>query len=74
MGTETIYVELLDEGVDVWRPVAAEPLGEDRYRLVAPADYDPETKKWAFLPGTVVRRKARRLSDGLVFVATENGE
>jgi hypothetical protein len=27
MGAETIYVELLDEGVDVWRPVEAEPLG-----------------------------------------------
>lgn len=72
VATETIYVELLDEGVDVWRPVDAEPLGDGRYRLLPPSDYDPEIETWAFLPGTVVRREARRLSEGTVLVAVED--
>jgi len=72
MATETIYVELLDEGVDVWRPVDAGPLGEGRYQLLAPADYDPETETWALLPGTVVRREVRRLGGGPVFIAVED--
>jgi hypothetical protein len=73
MATETIYVELLEEGVDVWRPVEAQVLGDGRYRLLAPPDYDSETETWAFLPGTVVRCEARRLSDGIVFVAVAGG-
>jgi hypothetical protein len=42
--TETIYVRLLDEGVDVWRPVSAETLGEGRYRIVS-ENTDPEDEK-----------------------------
>lgn len=69
--TRTIYVELLDEGVDVWRPVEAEPLGGRRYRLIAPDDYDPEAETWAFLPGAIVRCSERILSEGRVTVAIE---
>jgi hypothetical protein len=29
-----IYMALLDEGVDVWRPVLAERLHDDVYRIV----------------------------------------
>jgi hypothetical protein len=64
IATETVYVQLLDEGVDVWRPVEAEPLGGDRYRLLATPDYDPEFERWAFLPGSIVRCKPRRLTEG----------
>jgi hypothetical protein len=71
MAIETIHVELLEEGVDVWRPVDAEPLDDGRYRLLAPADYDPDVETWAFLPGTTVRGEARRLSGGTVLVAVE---
>ena len=31
---ETVYVKLLEEDVDVWRPVEAERLEGDRYRLL----------------------------------------
>jgi len=62
---------LLDEGVDVWRPVDAEPLGDGRFRLIAPLNYDPEIETWAFLPGVVVRRLQRNLSEGPALVAVE---
>ena len=32
--TTTVYVSLLGEGVDVWRPVSAEHIREDIYRIV----------------------------------------
>lgn len=41
----TIYVALLDEGVDVWRPVAAEHLGSDLYRLI---DETPAGEVWEY--------------------------
>jgi hypothetical protein len=69
MATETVYVALLEEGVDVWRPVDAEPLGDGRFRLIAPPDYDAETETWAFLPGTVVWCFERLLSEGPALVA-----
>ena len=71
MTTETVYVELLDEGVAVWRPVEAEPLGDGLYRLLAPQDYDPEVEVWAFVPGTVVRCAELILSEGPEIVAVE---
>jgi len=70
--TETIYVELLDEGVVVWRPVDAQPLGSGRYRLLAPAGFDPALETWAFPPGAIVRCETRMLSEGAVPVAVED--
>lgn len=65
----TVYVALLDEGVDVWRPVPAAHIGDDVYRLSA--DPVPEEEQWAFEPGTVVRCEWRLLSDGETLVAVE---
>ena len=42
----TVHVQLLDEGVDVWRPVPATQLGAGRYRIEATHDYDPEIETW----------------------------
>jgi hypothetical protein len=54
-----VYVELLDEGVDVWRPVAAEHLGGNLYRLIGER---PEDEVWRFAAGDVVKCQTRRLS------------
>ena len=48
-----IYVSLLDEGVEVWRPVIAERLDRDVYRIVEQL-YDGETERWQFEPGDAV--------------------
>jgi hypothetical protein len=63
-----ILVELLDEGVECWRPVAAQRLSEDTYRIVDPV---PEGETWQFQPGQIVRCKRRRLSDGVRLTAYE---
>lgn len=64
-----VFVRLLDEGVDVWRPASATALGEDRYRLIAPVAYDPETETWEFLPDAVVECETRALSGRPALVA-----
>ena len=57
----TVYVRLLNEGVDVWRPVQARRLSEATYRLSdTPAPGDEE---WTFRPGDVVAGLV--LGDGL---------
>jgi hypothetical protein len=68
--TTKVYVCLLDEGVDVWRPVSAEHVEGDRYRIVGEPP-DPEDEKWEFLPGQVVRCRLQQLSEGEFLVAYE---
>jgi hypothetical protein len=43
-----IYVELLDEGIKVWRPVPARKL-DSGYQLLPPDDYDPLCETWRFM-------------------------
>jgi hypothetical protein len=49
--TCTIYVELLDEGVTVYRPVEALPDRDGSFRLPESA---PEGELWPFAPGSRV--------------------
>jgi hypothetical protein len=67
--TETIYMELVGEGVAVWRPVDAERREDGLYRILSrPPD---ETETWKFPPGAVVRCKQKRFSGGTALVAFE---
>jgi hypothetical protein len=65
----TIYVELLNEGVTVYRPVEAVPEGDGSYRLPheAPAD-----EHWRFEPGSRVICESQDIERGgeLQLVAT----
>ena len=63
----TIYVRLVDEAVDVWRPARAQPLVEGIYRLASSAV--PETETWEFPPGSLVAGEMKELSEGVVLVA-----
>ena len=57
----TVYVRIVNEDVDVWRPVDAEHVGGDLYRLIGDT---PEGEQWQFDTNDVVRCERRRLSDG----------
>jgi hypothetical protein len=56
--TETIYVWLPEEGVDVFRLVTAQPVRDDLYRLI---DAPPEGEVWEFQQGDTVRCRRRQL-------------
>ena len=63
-----IYVSLLDEGVDVWKPVQAERLGNDTYRILR-QPYDRSVETWQFEPGDVVLCEMVESSDGRMLAA-----
>ncbi len=68
--SDTIYIRLLDEGNDVWRPVGAARLSESVYQIADQTISDDES--WEFQPGAVVRVEHRVFRDheeGLVAVA-----
>ncbi len=64
MEEETIYVYLLEEGTDVWRPVRAVKVQDDWYRILA-ANPDPNDEEWQFTTGDVVRCEMQLRSNGM---------
>lgn len=68
LGTEaTIFVRLLDEGTDVWRPVLARAVGGGLFQI---ADQSPpDDEAWEFQPGEWVSVETKTLSDGECMVA-----
>lgn len=60
--TITIYMPLLNEGTNVWRPVTAERLRHNNtFRIAGPQSAGEE---WAFAAGTVVAGEPHRFDDG----------
>jgi hypothetical protein len=68
---ETIYVYLLDEGTDVWRPVDADHVSGNKYRILS-VNPDPDDEHWQFNAGDVVATEMRELSGGLCLVAVSS--
>jgi len=67
----TVYVALLDEGTHVWRPVAAERISGELFRLAGPV---PRGERWEYQPGELVQCRERLFSGGeRGLVAVERG-
>ena len=64
-----IYLKLLDEGVDAWRPARAEHLQGNVYRIID-QPYDRGTENWQFEPGDEVICELVDSSDGQILAAT----
>lgn len=69
----TIYVKLLDEGIDVWRPVNAEKVknGSAFYILPSPDNIQPDGEAWEFSPGSYVLVREVNLEGKVSKVAFE---
>ena len=59
---ETIYVALIGEGTSVWRPVEAELIKANQYRILSRND-NPEDEEWEFKTGDIVNCEQRLLKD-----------
>jgi hypothetical protein len=68
MTRRTIYVALLGEGTDVWRPVEAEEHRDGLFRILS-ENSKPDDERWEFPQGAIVRCERRSLSEGPALVA-----
>ena len=69
-----IYIYLLDQGVDVWRPTEGEMVADLIFKVLPTDNYDPELEHWEFPPGSIVRCEKHILGDlggNIVMVAVE---
>lgn len=64
-----IYIQLLDEGTKVYRPVPACEIGNNIYEVNGFEIYDPEDEVWEFSPGTYVLVEEQKLDEKIVLVA-----
>jgi hypothetical protein len=70
----TVYVQLLGEGTQVYRPVPASQVAPIIYVLGGAEFYYPEDEEWEFLPGArvVVEERIIGKSDAvLVAIASD---
>lgn len=66
--TVQVYVSLLDEGVDVWRPVLAEHIRGCMYRIVS-QPYRRDLETWQFEPGDEVLCELIESNEGRILAA-----
>ena len=59
----TIFVALLNEGVDAWRPVLPRPLDGGLYRIVG-VDADTTDETWRSPAGVIVKCEHKQFADG----------
>ena len=58
-----IYVQLLNESTEVWRPVEAMKLGKNLFKIISP-NPEPDIEKWQFNKGDQVLCENKVFSDG----------
>lgn len=57
----TIYLPLLNEGTDCWRPVEADECAPGHFQITSE---EPDDEEWPFQMGEVVRCRWRKFSNG----------
>jgi hypothetical protein len=68
---DEIYVKLLNEGTEVYRPVPAKTIGESVYLIDGSVAYDAADETWEYPPGSrvqVTQRSKRPVRDVLTVV------
>ncbi len=71
MHKSLIYIPLLNEGTNVWRPTEGEKIFDMIFKVLPTPNYDPENELWAFPPGTLVRCIYESKSGETILVAIE---
>ena len=66
----TIYIKLLNEGTNVYRPVPSLKKDDNIYEVLGKDIYDSQDETWEFPPGSIVVCEWQKLSGGDCLVAT----
>lgn len=67
-----IYIQLLNEGTKVYRPVPAREVQSNIYEIGGFEIYDTEDEIWEFTPGTYVLVEEQKLNGEKVLIAIQS--
>ena len=68
---EEIYIPLINEGTDVWRPAKGRRIKDLIFEVLCPDDYDSMNEDWQFKPGNIVKCKKVNMENKEILVAIE---
>lgn len=68
----TIYVRLLNEGIEVYRPVTATQIENNIYKIIDETKYDAEDETWEFLPGNIILVSEKQIGNEIALVAIKS--
>lgn len=66
-----IYIQLLNEGTKVYRPVPASEIETNVYKIGGHQLYNTDDELWEFIPGTVVVVEEQTLEGETVLIAVK---
>ncbi len=69
-----IYIEVLEEGTKVFRPVPASKIKDNIYKVEGNDIYETHNETWAFIPGTSVVVEEQTLNGERVLMAIKQQE
>ena len=69
-----IFVRLHGEGDDAWRPTMGLELAPSLFKLLTVEGYDPESEKWEFRPGSIVKCEPREIDGNEVLAAISEAD
>jgi hypothetical protein len=58
-----IFVRLMGEQMEIWRPVEAVKIDQETYRIISP-NPEPKVEKWQFNRDDMVSCQTKTFSDG----------
>lgn len=70
----TIYIPLLNEGIEVSRPTKALILDFNRYKVFGINGGTPENEEWKFSPGSIVECLLKNVNKQNVLIAYKSVE
>lgn len=69
LNEEIIYVPMINEGIEVWRPMWADNIKDNVYKLKSFSNYDPTDEVLKFNSGDLVVCEKQKKSEGQILVA-----
>jgi hypothetical protein len=66
-----IFVQLMDEGIRVYRPVPAIQIESNVYLICGEDIFDPEIEEWEFKPKTMVLVEEQERKDKKILIAVK---
>jgi hypothetical protein len=66
---EEIFVRLLNEGTDVWRPTTGRRVDNMVFEVLPTPEYEYQDEDWEFVPGTIVECEEQQRGEDRIVVA-----
>ena len=69
-----IFVRVTGDGDDSWHQTMGLELAPSLYKLLTVEGYDPDSEKWEFRPGSIVKCEPREIDGSEVLAAISEAE